>query len=58
MFGTDLRRKLGGYFESDFVMDLDGTRDLTQFLMHNIPVEGTFDYNGDSCVDFLPNSPG
>ncbi|MDX2421178.1 MAG: DcaP family trimeric outer membrane transporter [Amphritea sp.] len=53
MFGTDTRIKVGGYIKSDFVVDLDGTLDPTQFLMSTIPVEGTPEYGNDGYTDFF-----
>lgn len=41
MFGTNMRMKIGGYAKADFVYDIDGTLDKTQFLMSTIPLEGT-----------------
>jgi len=50
MFGNDTRMKIGGYVKADFVIDLDGTLEKTQFLMRTIPVEGTPDYGNDAYV--------
>jgi hypothetical protein len=41
MFGTDYRMKFGGYFKLDALYDFDGTGDEYQFLISQIPVEGT-----------------
>jgi len=41
LFGTDYRMKIGGYFKMDALYDLDGTGDKTQFLISQIPVEGS-----------------
>jgi hypothetical protein len=41
MFGTNYRMKFGGYFKLDALYDLDGTGDRYQFLVAQIPVEGS-----------------
>lgn len=41
MFGTDYRMKIGGYFELDMLYDFGGSGDEYQFLINQIPVEGT-----------------
>ncbi len=41
MFGTKFRMKIGGYVKTDFLYDITGTSDRTQFLLSTIPVEGT-----------------
>ncbi|THD69617.1 hypothetical protein E7Z59_04630 [Robertkochia marina] len=53
MFGTDLRMKIGGYVKADFVADLDGTLDNSQFLMSTIPVEGQPEYGNSGYVNFF-----
>ncbi len=47
MFGTNMRMKIGGYLKADAVVDFDGTRDPTQFLMSTIPVKGSPGYGDD-----------
>ena len=44
MFGTVFRMKLGGKVKADFLYDVNGTNDRTQFLLSTIPVEGTLEY--------------
>ena len=41
MFGTNYRMRFGGYFKFDALYDLDGTTDRYQFLISQIPVEGS-----------------
>lgn len=41
MFGTDYRMKIGGYVRLDALYDFDGTGDEYQFLISQIPVEGS-----------------
>lgn len=41
MFGTDYRMKIGGYVKLDALYDVDGTGDEYQFLISQLPVEGT-----------------
>ena len=41
LFGTDYRMKIGGYFKLDALYDLDGTGDKYQFLIAQIPVDGS-----------------
>ncbi len=41
LFGTDYRLKFGGYFKLDALYDLDGAGDKTQFLISQIPVDGS-----------------
>jgi len=41
LFGTDYRMKIGGYFKLDALYDLDGTGDEYQFLIAQIPVDGS-----------------
>ena len=41
MFGTMFRMKIGGKVKTDFLYDITGTNDRTQFLLSTIPVEGT-----------------
>ncbi|GGZ74470.1 DcaP family trimeric outer membrane transporter [Algibacter mikhailovii] len=53
MFGTDFRMKIGGYLKADFVYDMDGTLDKTQFLMSTIPVEGQPEYNNEGYISFF-----
>ena len=53
MFGTDLRMKIGGYVKADFVYDINGTRDRSQFLMSTIPVEGEPDFGGNGYISFF-----
>ncbi len=53
MFGSGLRLKIGGYFKTDFVYDVDGTRDKNQFLMRTIPVEGQPEYGREGYVSFF-----
>ncbi|TDQ19305.1 hypothetical protein DFQ04_1126 [Algoriphagus boseongensis] len=53
MFGTNLRMKVGGYFKADFIGDLDGTLDKTQFLMSTIPVEGTPEFGNNGYIHFM-----
>jgi hypothetical protein len=44
MFGTIFRMKIGGYVKTDFLYDITGNDDRTQFLLATIPVEGTPEY--------------
>ncbi len=44
MFGTKFRMKIGGKVKTDFLYDITGTTDRTQFLLSTIPVEGTPEY--------------
>jgi hypothetical protein len=53
MFGTDLRMKIGGYLKADFIYDIDGTRDKSQFLMSTIPVEGQPEYDNEGYISFF-----
>jgi hypothetical protein len=53
MFSTDLRMKIGGYVKADFVYDVDGTRDKSQFLMSTIPVEGEPDFGDEGYLSFF-----
>lgn len=53
MFGSAFRMKIGGYFKSDLIVDFNGTKDPTQFLMSTIPVEGTPEYENDAYINFL-----
>lgn len=53
MFGTDLRMKIGGYLKADFVYDIDGTLDKSQFLMSTIPVEGQPEYDNEGYLSFF-----
>ncbi|WP_282122874.1 DcaP family trimeric outer membrane transporter [Algibacter mikhailovii] len=53
MFGTDFRMKIGGYLKADFVYDIDGTLDKTQFLMSTIPVEGQPEYDNEGYISFF-----
>lgn len=41
LFGTDYRMKVGGYFKLDALYDLDGTGDEYEFLIAQIPVDGS-----------------
>jgi len=41
LFGTDYRMKIGGYFKLDALYDLDGAGDKHQFLIAQIPVDGS-----------------
>ncbi|MGB5219962.1 MAG: DcaP family trimeric outer membrane transporter, partial [Polyangiales bacterium] len=41
MFGTNYRMKFGGYFKLDALYDFDGAGDRYQFLVAQIPVEGS-----------------
>jgi hypothetical protein len=41
LFGSDYRMKIGGYFKLDALYDFDGTGDKTQFLVTQIPVDGS-----------------
>jgi hypothetical protein len=41
LFGTSYRMKLGGYFKLDALYDFDGAGDKYQFLIGQIPVDGT-----------------
>jgi len=41
LFGTGYRLRFGGYFKLDALYDLDGTGDKTQFLISQIPVDGS-----------------
>jgi hypothetical protein len=41
LFGTDYRMKIGGYFKLDALYDLDGAGDKYQFLISQIPVDGS-----------------
>lgn len=53
MFGTDARMKIGGYFKADFIGDLNGTNDRTQFLMSTIPVKGSPEYGNHGYIHFM-----
>ncbi|WP_223033997.1 DcaP family trimeric outer membrane transporter [Hanstruepera marina] len=53
MFGTDLRLKLGGYVKADFLYDLDGTTDKSQFLLSTIPVRGEPEYGNEGYISFI-----
>ncbi|KXX67628.1 DcaP family trimeric outer membrane transporter [Flammeovirga sp. SJP92] len=54
MFGKgNVRMKIGGYMKNDFVYDVNGTRDKTQFLMSTIPVQGEADYGSTGYVSFF-----
>jgi len=53
MFGTNVRMKIGGYAKADFIVDLDGTLDNTQFLMSTIPVEGTPAYGNHGYINLM-----
>ena len=46
LFGTDYRMKIGGYFKLDALYDLDGTGDEYQFLIAQIPVDGSPEAEG------------
>lgn len=41
LFGSDYRMKIGGYVKVDALEDFDGTGDRYQFLISQIPVEGS-----------------
>ncbi len=41
LFGTDYRMKVGGYFKLDALYDFAGSGDENQFLIGQIPVDGT-----------------
>ena len=41
LFGTDARMKIGGYVKLDALYDFDGSGDKYQFLIAQIPVDGT-----------------
>ncbi|MBB3700449.1 hypothetical protein KMW28_02835 [Flammeovirga yaeyamensis] len=49
----NVRMKIGGYMKNDFVYDVNGTRDKTQFLMSTIPVKGEADYGSTGYVSFF-----
>ncbi|OHX66842.1 DcaP family trimeric outer membrane transporter [Flammeovirga pacifica] len=49
----NVRMKIGGYMKNDFVYDMNGTRDKTQFLMSTIPVQGEADYGSTGYVSFF-----
>jgi len=53
MFGTNLRMKIGGYLKADFLYDFNGTRDVNQFLMSTIPVEGQPEFGNEGYVSFF-----
>jgi len=53
MFGTDYRMKIGGYYKADALYDFDGSGDKTQFLMAEIPVEGTPAADRDDYFNML-----
>ena len=53
MFGTDFRMKIGGKIKADFLYDVDGTKDRTQFLLSTIPVEGTPEYGNSAYTNFF-----
>ncbi len=53
IFGSGLRMKIGGYLKADFVYDMDGTRDNSQFLMSSIPVEGQPDFGSEGYLSFF-----
>jgi hypothetical protein len=44
LFGSNYRMKIGGYFKLDALYDVDGSGDKYQFLISQIPVEGTPGY--------------
>lgn len=41
LFGTDYRMKIGGYFKLDALYDFSGDGDKYQFLISQIPVDGS-----------------
>ena len=41
MFGSDYRMKIGGYVKLDALYDFDGTADKYQFLIAQIPIDGS-----------------
>lgn len=49
----NVRMKIGGYMKNDFIYDVNGTRDKTQFLMSTIPVKGEADYGSTGYVSFF-----
>lgn len=53
MFSTKFRMKIGGYVKADFLYDVNGTKDRTQFLMSTIPVEGTPEYGNSGYVNIF-----
>lgn len=44
IFGTEYRMKIGGWVKMDLLYDVNGTGDRYQFLMSQIPVEGSEEY--------------
>jgi len=44
MFGSEYRMKIGGRVKLDMLYDFNGTNDRNQFLMSQIPVEGSPEY--------------
>lgn len=53
MFGTEFRMKIGGYVKTDFLYDVDGTTDNTQFLMSTIPVNGEPEFEDEGYFNFF-----
>ena len=53
MFGSDLRMRIGGYVKADFLYDVDGTTDKSQFLMSTIPVEGETAFDNEGYLAFF-----
>jgi len=55
MFGRNVRMKVGGYVQANYLYDFDGSLDRRQFLMSTIPVEGTPEYDNRGYSSFFVN---
>lgn len=55
LFGTDYRLKFGGYFKFDMLYDFDGTGNHTQFLISQIPVDGSADAEKSGYFNMFVN---
>ena len=53
LFGTEYRMKIGGYFKLDALYDFDGTGDKNQFLVSQIPVDGSPEAGRDGYFNML-----
>ena len=45
LFGTDMRARIGGYIKFDAIYDFDGSGNEDQFLLNQIPVDGSPEAN-------------
>jgi len=55
MFGRNVRMKVGGYVQANYLYDFDGSLDRRQFLMSTLPVEGTPEYDNRGYSSFFVN---